>query len=207
MKKIFTMALLSLLLLPACKETATTDNVNAVVSFDEVMASRRSIRKYDATKTISEKEIKELLTAVQDAPSWANQQPTRYYVALSDEKKAAVAELLGGMNKKNVEGCSALIVTTFERGRSGFFNGQPANEIGDGWGAFDTGLSVSYLVLKARAMGFDTLIMGMRDGKALSELLGIPESQTVMSVVSLGYRAIDPQRPGRMPIDEMVKIF
>ena len=42
---------------------------SAITSFDEVLSSRRSIRSYDATKKISEAEVRELLTAVQEAPS------------------------------------------------------------------------------------------------------------------------------------------
>ena len=83
----------------------------------------------------------------------------------------------------------------------------PANEVGDGWGAYDNGLSNCYLVLKARAMGFDTLIMGMRDADRLREYFAIPESETVMAVIALGYRAAEPVRPGRRNLDEIVKFF
>ena len=41
-------------------------------SFDEVLTTRRSIRSYDATKKISEQEVRTLMEAVQEAPSWAN---------------------------------------------------------------------------------------------------------------------------------------
>ena len=177
------------------------------VSFDEVLTSRRSIRDYDASKTISEAEVRALLEATQDAPSWANTQTTRYYVAMSPEKVAAAKELIGTGNAKNVAGAPVIVVSTFEKGRAGFFRGEPANEIGDGWGAYDNGLSNAYFILKARAMGFDTLIMGYRDAEALRELFQIPEQEELMAVISLGYRASDPQRPGRKPLDEVVKIF
>ena len=81
------------------------------------------------------------------------------------------------------------------------------NEIGDGWGAYDCGLSNCYLVLKARAMGFDTLIMGMRDAEGLRKLFDIPESEAVMAVISLGYRDSEPTRPERRPFGEIVKFF
>ena len=55
-------------------------------SFDEVIKTRRSVRSYDASKTITKEQVKELLTAAQEAPSWANQQPTKYYVAISPEQ-------------------------------------------------------------------------------------------------------------------------
>lgn len=175
-------------------------------SFDEVLTTRRSIRSYDATKKISEDEVRTLLAAVQEAPSWANQQPTKYYVAISPEKLAAVQDLVGG-NKQRIMGAPVLIVSTYERGKSGFFQGNPANEVGDGWGAYDNGLSNCYLVLQARAMGFDTLIMGMRDADKLRQLFSIPENETVMAVIALGYRAAQPVQPRHRPFDEVVKFY
>lgn len=56
-------------------------------------------------------------------------------------------------------------------------------------------------------MRFDTLIMGMRDSEGLRQLFGISETETVMAVISLGYRADEPNRPGRMDFNEMVKFF
>jgi nitroreductase len=175
-------------------------------SFDEVLTTRRSIRNYDATKKISETEVRELLKAAQEAPSWANQQPTKYYVAISPEKLAAVQEMVGG-NKDRIKNAPVLIVSTFERGKSGFFGNTPTNEVGDGWGAYDNGLSNCYLVLKARAMGFDTLIMGMREADKLRELFAIPENESVMAVIALGYRAGEPRKPNHRPLDEIVKFF
>ena len=168
--------------------------------------SRRSIRNYDSTKSISEAEVRELLKSVQEAPSWANQQPTKYYVAMSSEKLAEVQNLVG-RNKERIMSAPVLIVSTFEKGKSGFFQGNAANEIGDGWGAYDNGLSNCYLILKARAMGFDTLIMGMRESDSLRNVFQIPENETVMAVISLGYRAGEPAQPQHRPFDEIVKIF
>ena len=94
-------------------------------TLDEVFASRRSIRAYEAGKTISEAEVRELLTATQNAPSWANQQPSKYYVAIGAEKREAVLELIGG-NKERVINAPVFIVSTFEKGKSGFFRGRPS---------------------------------------------------------------------------------
>ena len=56
-------------------------------------------------------------------------------------------------------------------------------------------------------MGFDTLIMGMRDTDGLRQLFNILESETIMAVISLGYRAGEPNRPERRPLDDIVKFF
>ena len=200
-------AFMALLSLSSCYNGNSNGNAtSANPSFDDVITSRRSVRKYDASKKISEAEVRDLIKAVQDAPSWANQQPTKYYVAISPEKLAAVQDLVGG-NKERIKDAPVLIVSTYERGKSGFFQGEQSNEVGDGWGAYDNGLSNCYLILKARAMGFDTLIMGMRDADKLRELFSIPENETVMAVISLGYRAEEPNRPERKDLDEILKFF
>lgn len=197
-------AAIALLSLTSCSNS--NEKASSSPSFDEVFTSRRSVRSYDASKKITEAEVRELLAAAQDAPSWANQQPTKYYVAISPEKLAAVQDLVGG-NKERIANAPVLIISTYERGKSGFFQDQQSNEVGDGWGAYDNGLSNCYLILKARAMGFDTLIMGMRDADKLRELFSIPENETVMAVISLGYRAEEPKRPTHRELDEIVKFF
>ena len=191
------------MLVAACNQAGTPA---ADPSFDEVLTTRRSVRSYDPSKAISEAEVRTLLTAVQEAPSWANQEPTKYYVAIGVENRLALLDMVGG-NKDRVAGAPVLIVSTFEKGKSGFFRGQPANEVGDGWGAYDNGLSNAYLVLKARAMGFDTLIMGMRDSDAIRAEFDIPETEAVMAVIALGYRAEEPSRPARRELDEIVRFL
>ena len=177
-----------------------------LLSFNDVITTRRSVRSYDATKTISEAEVRTLLSKTQEAPSWANMQPSKYYVAISPEKVAAVQDLVGG-NKERIMGAPVLIVSTFEKGKSGFFRGQQTNELGDFWGAYDNGLSNAYLILIARAMGYDTLIMGMRDASALRTLFQIPAEETVTAVIALGYRAEEPGYPKHRDLDEIVKFF
>jgi nitroreductase len=160
------------LLMTSCYNGNSNDKVTSSPSFDEVLTSRRSVRNYDASKKITEAEVRDLIKAAQEAPSWANQQPTKYYVAISEEKLAAVQDMVGG-NKERI----------------------------------NNGLSNCYLILKARAMGFDTLIMGMREADKLRELFAIPEGETIMAVIALGYRAEEPNRPERKNLDEIVKFF
>lgn len=205
MKNIIFAAFAALTLLYGCEGSNVTEVSST--SFDEIVASRRSIRDYQAGTTISEAEVRTLIETAMEAPTWANTQTTRYYVALSEDKVAAIKEHIGQGNARNTANAPVMIVSTFVKGQSGFGRGNQVNEVGDGWGAYDNGLSNAYLILKAREQGFDTLIMGMRDSDALRALLGIPESEQVMAVISLGKRASDPRRPDRKPIDEIVKFF
>jgi len=174
-------------------------------SFDEVVAARRSVRSYDPNKKISENEVRTLIATAQEAPSWANVQATRYYAVMSEEK---LQEVKGAMlnNQKTVADVPVLIVTTYKRDESGFFSGEAANEVGNGWGAFDAGLGNAYLILKAKEMGFDTVIMGLRDADALRNILSIPGDEIIMSVVALGYGNQAPRRPDRKSLNDVLRI-
>lgn len=200
----FISALIALCVISGC--ATGSGSKNAAPTLDEVFITRRSIRAYEAGRTISEAQLRELFEATQNAPSWANYQPSKYYVALSKEAHDAVLDKIGS-NRDRVANASALLVSTYERGKSGYLQGQQTNEIGEGWGAHDNGLSDAYLILKARAMGFDTLIMGMRDSDGLREIFDIPENETVMAVIALGYRAEEPRDPVHKPLDDFVKFF
>lgn len=200
----FISALIALCVISGC--ATGSGSKNAAPTLDEVFITRRSIRAYEAGRTISEAQLRELFEATQNAPSWANYQPSKYYVALSKEAHDAVLDKIG-FNRDRVANASALLVSTYERGKSGYLQGQQTNEIGEGWGAHDNGLSDAYLILKARAMGFDTLIMGMRDSDGLREIFDIPENETVMAVIALGYRAEEPRDPVHKPLDDFVKFF
>ena len=200
-KTIVYICALAALVLSAC-----AGNQASAPTLDEVFASRRSIRAYEAGRTISEAEVRELLLATQNAPSWANQQPSKYYVAIGEEKRSAVLELIGG-NKERVINAPVFLVSTFETGKSGFFRGQAVDATGDLWGAYDNGLSNAYLILKARAMGFDTLIMGMRNADELRKVFDIPENETVLAVIALGYRAQEPNVPAHRPLDDIAKFY
>ena len=209
MKRIFiAAALVALTLLPGCGSSNGSGPAAAAGNtFDEIVASRRSVRDYQAGTTITEAEVRNLIATAMEAPSWANTQTTRYYVAISEDKVAAVKEHIGQGNARNTANAPVMIVSTFVKGQSGFGRDTAVNEIGDGWGAYDNGLANAYLILKARDMGFDTLIMGFRDSDKLRELLEIPDTEEVLAVIALGYRDQEPGTPNHLALDDIVKFY
>lgn len=178
------------------------------MEFQKVIESRRSVRKYDGAKKVTEEQVREVISAAIEAPTWKNSQTARYYCIMSDEMCRKIREeCLPGFNSERSEN-AVLIVTCFVHNVSGFNKqGEPDNEAGNGWGFYDLGLSSENLVLKAAEMGLGTLIMGIRDGEKLRELLSIPETETVVSVISLGYPAEEPNRPKRKTVDEVAKFL
>ena len=63
------------------------------------------------------------------------------------------------------------------------------------------------LILKATDLGLSTLIMGLREADRLREILNIPETETIVSVIAVGKAAEEPIRPHRKPIEEIAKFF
>lgn len=179
------------------------------MEFQKVIESRRSIRKYDAEKKVSEEQIKEMIQAAICAPSWKNSQTARYYCVISPEMFEKVrTECLPEFNANNVAGASALIITTVVKNRSGYErSGEPTNELENGWGIYDLGLANENLLLKATEMGIGTLVMGIRDEKKLHEILNIPEDQIVVSVIGVGHGAVSPEMPKRKSVEDVVVIF
>lgn len=178
------------------------------MEFQKAVETRRSIRKYDSRKEVTEEQLKEMLGAAVQAPSWKNSQTARYYCAVSQEMREKVrTECLPAFNAKNAEGAEALIITAFVKNRSGYErSGEPTNELGNGWGCYDLGLANENLLLKAADMGLGTLVMGIRDEEKLRKILGVPEDQILVSVIAVGYTEDAPEMP-RRKTPEDVAVF
>lgn len=174
------------------------------MELNELLQTRRSVRAYQADRTVTPDMIHELMAAVQMAPTWKNSQTGRYYAVLTPEKCAEVRACLPAFNQKSSAN-AALIVTTFVKQVAGHTAGQPDNELGDQWGAYDLGLQNAYLLLKARDMGLDTLIMGLRDADALRSVLDIPAEEQVAAVIALGWREGEPVFRPRKAVEEIYK--
>lgn len=179
------------------------------MEFNKVVEARRSIRHYDADQPVSREQIEEMLQAAIQAPSWKNSQTARYYVVMEPQLLETVrTTCLPAFNAVNVSGAPVLIVTSFIKNRSGFNpDGTPSNELGDGWGFYDLGIHNEHLVLKAADLGLDTLIMGIRDADKLRSLLDIPEEETIVAVISVGYRSQDANMPKRKAVAEIARFF
>ena len=160
------------------------------MELQSALENRKSIRSY-LSKDVEPEKLTALIEAASLAPSWKNSQTARYYV-----------------NRKNCEQAPALIITTVVLNRSGYErNGEPTNELGNGWGFYDCGLGSMALLLKATELGLSTLVMGIRDAAKIREILEIPENEAVVSVISVGYSDADPERPVRKPLEKLARFF
>lgn len=179
------------------------------MEFQNLVETRRSVRTFRKNISISQGEVQEIIKCAQEAPSWKNSQTARYYVIIDQDRVDEIQrKALPEFNRNSSKNAAALIVTAFEADRSGFErDGNPANELGNEWGAYDLGLSNMLLCLKAKEFGYDTLIMGIRDADVLRKELQIPQSQHIVSVIAVGRGETGSQRPARKELDTIVRFF
>ena len=188
------------------KDKATNKKEKTGMDFDELKEARRSVRQY-AKSEITKEELEKIVTDALNAPSWKNTETTRYYAAATAAAKERMwKEALPGYNAASSANAAALVAVTYVPGESGFNDGKAVDNLGNTWGAYDCGLASSYFILAAKNCGWDTLIMGMRDVAKVKAILGIPESEILMSVIAVGKSAQKYMKRPRKPVAEVLKV-
>ena len=166
------------------------------MEFSKLVEERRSCRSFTTEKP-TKQEIEEIIKCSIQAPSWKNSETGRYYVALDEKTISEVYECLPDFNKTSSKN-AAYIIATFKKGISG--NGN------DNWGSYDLGLQNSYLILKAKELGYDTLIMGLRDEDGLRKIFSIPDDEIMLPVIAIGKKNSELTNRPRKELEEVLKI-
>ena len=170
---------------------------------------RRSIRKYK-DKPVDEITIKKIISVAAFAPSWKNSQTTRY-IAVTDKtlKERMANEGMMGFeyNIKTAINAPVIIAVTTVNGRSGYErDGSFTTSKGTHWQSFDAGIATQTLCLAAFKEGLGTVIMGIFDEQKVSEILNVPEGQSVSALVALGYADEEPEAPKRKAVEDLLTI-
>lgn len=84
------------------------------MEFQNLIESRRSVRKY-ADKEVTREQVEEIIKAAQEAPSWKNQQTSKYYCVLSKEKREEIRTTCFPSFNEQRSLNAALIVTAYEK--------------------------------------------------------------------------------------------
>lgn len=170
----------------------------------EARRAYRSLRKEQIPKEV----LEELARCASLAPSCYNKQPWRYVFVASEEKLSAMR---GAMSKGNewTYNASAIVAVL----------SKPDLDcvLPDGrrYYAFDVGLSVGIMILRATEMGLVAHPIAGYSPERVKEVLGVPEDYEVITLVIVGPRmegpnpllsekqaAAERERPPRLPLGE-----
>lgn len=145
----------------------------------EAMHTRRSIRKFDPDKPVSEADLEKILAAAMSAPSAGNAQPW-HFVVVTD---AALKEELSGMHP---------YVGMLRQAPVGIvLCAEVALEKYPGYWVQDLAAAVQNLLLAARGLGLGTVWTGVcpiQDRMdATRRILGLPTGVEPHAIVPLGW--------------------
>ena len=196
------------------------------MQFAEIVAHRRSIKKYDPKHAITDAELNTLFERVSLSPSSFNLQHGRFVVV---RDKSVKAKLRGAAHvQEQVEKASATVVvvakltahkdapriyadapesvrTAMVPMIEGFYEDDPQKQRDEA--IRSASLAAMTLMYAAYEMGYATGPMIGFDPKAVSELIGLDRQYIPVMLVVIGKQVGDVRpRDYRLPVAEVVKL-
>lgn len=177
----------------------------------KMIKERRSIRKYTNEK-VDRETMKGIIDICRWAPSWANYQIARYTLVDDNAtiKKLANDGVKGFVyNINTLKNAKGVAVLSFVQGKSGKLDlekDEYATSKAHIWEVFDAGIACQTFCLAAHAMGVGTCIFGVIDDKSISEIVNLPDEETVAALIVYGYEEGTHVGPTpRKDVDEILR--
>ena len=173
-----------------------------------MIKERRSVRRFKG-QPVDRETMREIVSISRWAPSWANFQIARYTL-VDDETtiKRLAADAVEGFayNTNILNGAPGVAVLSFVKGKSGKLNkDEYATSKADVWEVFDAGIACQTFCLAAHAKGVGTVIMGVINDVSISQIVGLPDEETVAALIAYGYPDEAPAATPRKGVDEILR--
>ena len=191
----------------------------------EAIESRRSVKAYDASHTMSEAEIDKLLSLAVLSPTAFNIQNWRFVLVQDPELRKQVRA--ASWDQAQVTDASLLVVLTADlkawekeprrywrnaeqpvqdylvNAIDGYYRGKEQVQRDEAMRS--CGMAATTLMLAAKELGYDSCPMDGFDFDAVARLLNLPADHTPAMFVAIG-KGIQPARPrgGQLTLDEVV---
>ncbi len=197
----------------------------------QIMHERKSVRKYNANKTISRETIMQLLEDATSSPSSSNMQPWRFIVI--DDKEIQKNINIFSFNQEQIETASAIIAVIGDTEmylnaeeiyaknvELGYMPEEIASKLAQDslamYGAipkeallnivhFDAGLISMQIMLLAKEMGYDTVPMGGFDKSKFAEYMELPSNEVPILLLAIGEATEPAYGSSRLPIERLVR--
>ena len=173
-----------------------------------MIKERRSVRRYKEEK-VDRQTIKAIIDAARWSPSWCNYQVARYTVVDDPELISRIAtEGVHGFsyNISTLRNAPGVIVLSYVKGKSGKLSPEDyATSKGSTWESFDAGIACQTLCLAAHNYGVGTCIFGVIDDEKISDIVSLPEEETVAALITFGYPDKAPNATPRLEVDDILR--
>lgn len=166
----------------------------------DAIVKRRSIRKFEEDREVTDADLTTILEAGRMSPSWKNRQPWRFVVVRDETLRASIADCLPDSNpaRNSILTASAVIVLVAVPSEGEVHQDKPF------W-MVDCGIAGENMYLQAVELGISTVWVSLLDGPRLCALLGLPDDMECVGVFPLGYapEGYEPKPRGRKELSEI----
>ncbi|KKQ71606.1 MAG: nitroreductase [Candidatus Peregrinibacteria bacterium GW2011_GWC2_39_14] len=151
----------------------------------EIIASRRTIRKFNHAKDVPLDEMKEMAHLASLCPSRMNDQPLEYVLIKDPElcEQVFANILWGTRNKVNTAFADPVFAP------NSYIAMLVNRTIRDVGYEYDAGAAAQNIMLYAHSLDIESVFLHCINRVALSQLLSVPETHKVDSLIGLGYPA------------------
>ncbi len=164
----------------------------------DVMASRRSVRKYSSDK-VREEDINVILEAACSAPSAGNLQAYEIIVVRDEGRRRALARASYGQMFM-AEAPVHLVFLAYPA-RSSRVYGRRGAKL---YSIQDATIAATFSMLAAHALGYGTCWVGAFDDEKVSSIVNAPKDRIPVAIITIGKpRGREPITP-RLGIEEFV---
>lgn len=151
------------------------------------ISTRKSVRKFDASRDVEDEKVEKMLRAAMSAPSAMDRRPWEFVVVKDRAKLSALAARLPYSRVGNGAKLAIVVCGSID-------NGLPGR--GKEYWIHDCSAATMNLLLAAHAQGLGAVWTGVFPGEdrvaAVREILSIPDGYMPLNVVPVGYPAENP---------------
>ena len=169
------------------------------MNFWELVKNRRSIRKFDPSKDVTEEQIDKILEAGIWAPSAGNTQCWRFFVVRNKEIKEDLAIRAG--HQPFISDAPIVIVVCADLKHIGRSYGARGHET---YALQDTAAAIQNMLLAITDLGLASVWIGAFDESRAVKILNLNEDIRPLAMLPIGYPTESPLPPKRRPLSEVV---
>ena len=187
------LAVLLFALLAGCEKAedtargVTSVTGKAIPDVLTAIKTRTSIRKFDATRAVTDEQIESILRAGMAAPSAMNRQPWNFIVVKDKSQLARLAEKFPNSQIGNGAPLAVVVCGAVD-------NGLPGR--GKEYWIHDCSAASENILLAAHGLGLGAVWTGVYPGEArvaiVREILSIPNEYMPLNIIPIGYPAESP---------------
>lgn len=170
------------------------------MEFQDVIESRRSVRRYRTDMPVTDEQVQTLLEAAIASPSAGNRQPWHFYVVRDPAVKEGLAT--AALGQGFVAEAPVVIVVCADPERSAARYSSRGRDL---YSIQDTAIATTYMMLAATDMGLATCWVGAFDEARAAAVLELPGHLRPVAMLPVAYAAREASgRTSRRPLDEVV---